>query len=286
MFNAPAHRFLVPFEGKFKIADCATEPDKDAKDWGAKLDKASVELGDWQQRLYSRGSHAVLIILQALDAAGKDGTIRHVFAHINPCGLHVASLKQPSAVEVTHDFLWRTAPYLPARGHVAVFNRSYYEEVLVVRVHPQFLDAQRLPDKPSKEFWTERFRSIVEHEHHLASEGTIVLKFWLNVSKNEQRKRLLERIDDKDKHWKFNAHDLDERALWEDYMRAYEDCLQATSRPWAPWYTIPADDKPFAHWQVAKLINAAFGELDLEFPKTTAEDLAELEKAKARLLAE
>ena len=228
----------------------------------------------------------MLIILQALDAGGKDGTIRHVFANINPCGLHVASFKAPSAVEVTHDFLWRTVPNLPARGHVAVFNRSYYEEVLVVRVHPKFLDAQRLDDKPSKAFWEERFRAIVEHERHLASEGTIVLKFWLNISKNEQRKRLLERIDDPSKHWKFNAGDLDERALWDDYLDAYQDCLEATSKPWAPWYAIPADDKPFARWQVAKLINDTFERLDLEFPKATAADLAGIKKARERLLSE
>ena len=289
MFKARAHRCLVPSNGKFRIGDCPTQPDNDKqddKDWDSKLAKEALELGEWQQKLYSRGSHAMLIILQALDAAGKDGTIRHVFAHINPCGLHVASFKAPSAVEVTHDFLWRTVPHLPARGNVAVFNRSYYEEVLVVRVHPKFLDAQRLADKPSKQFWEERFRAIVEHERHLAEEGTIVLKFWLNISRDEQRKRLLERIDDPSKHWKFNSRDLDERALWDDYMDAYQDCLVATSRPWAPWYAIPADDKSFARWQVAKLINETFERLDLEFPKMTVAGLAEIKKARERLLSE
>ena len=289
MFKARAHRCLVPSKGKFRIADCPTKPDNDKKDdedWDAKLAKAALELGEWQQKLYSRGSHAMLIILQALDAAGKDGTIRHVFAHINPCGLHVASFKAPSAVEVTHDFLWRTVPHLPARGNVAVFNRSYYEEVLVVRVHPKFLDAQRLPDKPSKQFWKERFSAIVEHERHLAEEGTIVLKFWLNISKDEQRKRLLERIDDPSKHWKFNSRDLDERALWDDYIDAYQQCLEATSRPWAPWYAIPGDNKPFARWQVAKLINDTFERLDLEFPKPTAASLVDIKKARQRLLSE
>jgi PPK2 family polyphosphate:nucleotide phosphotransferase len=286
MFKVRSHRFLVPSKGKFRIADCATEPDKDDKDWESKLAKAALELGEWQQKLYSHGNHALLIVLQALDAGGKDGTIRHVFAHINPCGLHVSSFKQPSAVEVTHDFLWRTVPHLPARGHVAVFNRSYYEEVLVVRVHPKFLDAQRLPDKPTKHFWEDRYKAIVEHERHLAEEGTIVLKFWLNISKNEQRKRLLERIDDPSKHWKFNAGDLAERALWDDYQEAYEDCLAATSRPWAPWYAIPADDKHFARWQVAKLINDTFERLDLEFPKPTPAALAEIKDARDRLLSE
>ena len=284
MFKARANRFLVPHKGKFRIGDCETSADKGDKDWESKLEKATVELGEWQQKLYSRGSHAMLIILQALDAAGKDSAIRHVFARINPCGLHVASFKAPSDVEVTHDFLWRTVPHLPARGHVAVFNRSYYEEVLVVRVHPKFLDAQRLPDKPSKHFWKDRFRAIVEHERHLAQEGTIILKFWLNVSKDEQRKRLLERIDDPSKHWKFRAADLDERALWKNYMVAYEDCLEATSRPWAPWYAIPADHKPFAHLQIAKVINETFDRLDLEFPTPTAKQLAEIKEARARLL--
>ena len=286
MFKARPHRYLVPFEGKFDIANCPTVPSKDDKDYESKLAKEALDVGEWQQKLYSRANHAVLIILQALDAGGKDGTIRHVFAHINPCGLHVASFKAPSAVEVTHDFLWRTVPNLPARGHVAVFNRSYYEEVLVVRVHPKFLEGQRLDDTPSKAFWEERFRAIVEHERHLAAEGTIVLKFWLNISKNEQRKRLLERIDDPSKHWKFNVGDLDERALWDGYIDAYQDCLEATSKPWAPWYAIPADDKPFARWQVAKLINDAFERLELEFPKATAAGLAEIKEARERLLSE
>jgi len=289
MFNAPSHRFLVPQDGKFRIADCATEPDDrngQSKNYEEKLEKAAVELGDWQQRLYSRGSHAVLIVLQALDAAGKDGTIRHVFAHINPCGLHVASFKAPTGVEASHDFLWRATPHLPARGHVAVFNRSYYEEVLVVRVHPKFLEAQRLSAKPAGAFWKARLQAIADYEQHLAQEGTVVLKFWLNVSKQEQRKRLLERIDDKSKHWKFRAEDLDERALWDDYIRAYEHCLNATSRPWAPWYAIPADDKPFARWQIAKVINSAFAQLDLTFPKASADTLAEIARAHKRLMAE
>jgi len=289
MFKAPSHRFLVPDDGSFRIADCATRHaahDRKSKDWPEKADKAAVELGDWQQKLYSHGSHAVLVVLQALDAAGKDGTIRRVFAHINPCGLHVASFKAPTAAEVTHDFFWRATPHLPPRGHVAVFNRSYYEEVLVVRVHPKFLEAQRLSSKPSKAFWKTRYRAIVDYERHLAEAGTVVLKFWLNISKEEQRRRLLERIEDKSKHWKFRADDLNEREFWDDYLRAYQHCLDATSRPWAPWYAIPADDKPFAHWQIAKIINSAFEQLDISFPKPSADALAELAQAEARLMAE
>jgi PPK2 family polyphosphate:nucleotide phosphotransferase len=229
---------------------------------------------------------AVLIVMQALDAAGKDGAIRHVFAEVNPNGLRVAPFRQPSALEASHDFIWRTTPHLPARGQLTVFNRSYYEEVLVVRVHPEFLGAQKLPESPPRSFWAARFRAIVEHERHLANEGTMILKFWLNVSKQEQRKRLLERIDEADKRWKFRAGDLDERDRWDDYMKAYEECLNATSRPWAPWYAVPADDKDFLRLQVAKIINSAFGQLDLEFPPTAADTLAALISARTRLASE
>jgi PPK2 family polyphosphate:nucleotide phosphotransferase len=228
----------------------------------------------------------VLIVMQALDAAGKDGAIRTVFARVNPNGLRVAAFKQPSALEASHDFIWRTTPHLPARGELTVFNRSYYEEVLVVRVHPEFLGAQHLPQNPPRSFWSGRFRAIVEHERHLAREGTLVLKFWLNVSKQEQRKRLLERIDETDKQWKFRPGDIDERDRWDDYIEAYEACLNATSRPWAPWYAVPADDKDFLRLQIAKIINSAFGQLDLEPPKVSADTLAALAAARTRLLSE
>jgi PPK2 family polyphosphate:nucleotide phosphotransferase len=244
-------------------------------------------LGESQYRLYADGRYAVLLVFQALDAAGKDSTIRRVFAGVNPCGLHVASFKEPSKQELTHDFLWRTTQQLPERGSVAVFNRSYYEEVLVVRVHPELLAAQKLPKpKPSKAFWTDRLRAIVDHERHLAEQGTVILKFWLNMSKAEQRKQLLERIDEPDKQWKFNPRDLDERALRAKYLRAYEQCLRATSRPWAPWYAIPADDKHYVRWQVAKLVNQALRQLGVDFPRAGKERRIALEKAKARLLAE
>ena len=244
------------------------------------------QLAEYQDKLYAQNTYALLIIFQAMDAAGKDGAIKHVMSGVNPQGTQVYSFKAPSAEELDQTYLWRNFKALPERGRIGIFNRSYYEEVLVVRVHPKFLDAQRLDDKPSKTFWKERFHAIVEHERHLATEGTIVLKFWLNISKNEQRKRLLERIDDPSKHWKFRADDLDERALWDDYVEAYQDCLEATSKPWAPWYTIPADDKHFARWQVAKLINDTFERLKLEFPKATAADLAGIKKARERLLSE
>ena len=209
-----------------------------------------------------------------------------VATHVNPSGLRVASFKQPSELEASHDFLWRTTPHLPSRGELTVFNRSYYEEVLVVRVHPEFLAAQRLPERPSRSFWRARFKAIVEHERHLAREGTLILKFWLNVSSEQQRERLLERIDDPRKHWKFRTGDIDERGHWNDYMNAYEDCLNARSRPWAPWYAVPADDKHFLRLQVAKIINSAFGQLDLEFPAVSADTLADLAAGRRRLLSE
>jgi PPK2 family polyphosphate:nucleotide phosphotransferase len=293
MFRADPHRFLVPFDGKFDGAEARTKPPrKSAKKaehsggWKEKLEEQSAKLGESQQRLYSRGNYSFLIVLQALDAAGKDGIIRHVFGRVNPAGLHVASFRAPTALELSHDFLWRTTPHLPPHGHVSIFNRSYYEEVLVVRVHPEYLAAQQLPVPVSEKLWNERLDAIVAHERHLAKQGTIVLKFWLNVSKEEQRTRLLERIDDPDKRWKFRVGDLAEREHWDAYLEAYEQCLEATSRPWAPWYAIPADDKEFARWQVAKLVNEAFEQLDLDFPAPTDAALAELENARTRLLDE
>ena len=285
MFTAKPHRLLVPESGSFDPRKASTEPDDDnkPKEWKELLETEAKALGDLQYRLFADGRYGVLLIFQALDAAGKDGTIRHVFAGINPCGLHVASFKQPSRTELAHDFLWRTTAALPERGTIAVFNRSYYEEVLVVRVHPEFLAAQRLPERPSPALWAARHRAIVEHERHLALQGTVILKFWLNVSKKEQRKRFLERIDDPARHWKFRVGDIDESERWDDYLDAYHDCLNATSRPWAPWYAIPADNKHYMRWQVANLINAALGELGVDFPRPSAADEAALRQARARL---
>jgi PPK2 family polyphosphate:nucleotide phosphotransferase len=236
MSTLPPHPLLVPFDGSFRIDAAGTEPPSKAgksAHWKEQLELESEQLGAWQQKLYADGRFAVLLILQAMDAAGKDSTIRHVFARVNPTGLRVVSFKQPSRLELAHDFLWRTTRELPQRGEIGVFNRSYYEEVLVVRVHPELLAAQRLPELPSAELWAQRYHSIVEHERHLAGQGTVILKFWLNISKDEQRKRLLERIDEPHKRWKFRAGDLDERARWDDYRAAYGECLSATSRPCA-----------------------------------------------------
>jgi PPK2 family polyphosphate:nucleotide phosphotransferase len=286
MFAAKPHRLLVPFDGSFDARKAPTAPPQRKEDWKERLEAESRELAKAQYRLFADGRRSVLIVLQALDAAGKDGTIRHVFRGVNPSGLHVTAFKQPSQRELAHDFLWRTTPALPERGAIAVFNRSYYEEVLVVRVHPELLAAQRLATAPAAGFWDDRLRAIADHERHLAEEGTVIVKFWLNVSKAEQRERLLERIDEPDKNWKFNARDVDERERWDDYIDAYEHALNATSRPWAPWYVVPADDKHYMRWQVAKLVNEAFDELDLEEPRAKQEQQPELEKAKKRLLAQ
>ncbi len=289
MLMAAPHRWLVPQEGRFGVAEAATKPPNNGektKDWKDNLESEAKKLGDWQHKLYAHGRHAVLLIFQAMDAAGKDGTIRHVFAHVNPCGMTAVSFKQPSRLELAHDFLWRTTTRLPARGEITVFNRSYYEEVLVVRVHPELLAAQKVPEPSSDTLWAERLSSIVEHERFLAHQGTVILKFWLNVSREEQRKRFLERIDQPDKRWKFRSGDLLERDRWDAYTAAYEACLGATSRPWAPWYAIPADDKHYMRWQVAKLINDAFEQLGVGFPEPTATDVADLELARTRLLAE
>lgn len=288
MLNARRHPLLVPYDGSFDVRKAATAPeqDKDKDRWKDLLADEVKALGDAQYRLHADGRYAVLLVFQALDAAGKDGTIRHVFAGVNPVGLRVASFKQPSARELAHDFLWRTTRELPARGSVTIFNRSYYEEVLVVRVHPELLEAERLPDQASATLWADRLRAIADHERYLAEQGTIILKFWLNVSKAEQRKRLLDRIDEPDKNWKFDAGDLDERERWDDYLTAYEHALRATSKPWAPWFAIPADDKHYLRWQVAKLINDAFVGLGVDFPRPHAEAKRALKAAKERLAAE
>lgn len=288
MFEAKAHALLVPYDGSFDVRKARTGPerDRDKDGWKELLAGEVKALGEAQYRLHADGRYAVLIVLQALDAAGKDGTIRHVFAGVNPVGLRVASFRRPSERELAHDFLWRTARDLPARGTVTIFNRSYYEEVLVVRVQPELLEAQRLPHGPSATLWTDRLRAIADHERYLAEQGTIILKFWLNVSKDEQRKRLLERIDEPRKNWKFDLGDLDERDRFDDYLAAYEDALRATSKPWAPWYAVPADDKHYLRWQVAKLVNDALDELRVEFPRPDEKTRAALEAAKAQLLAE
>ncbi len=237
-----------------------------------------AELDHQQQRLYASDSHAVLLIFQAMDAAGKDGVIRHVMSGINPQGCQVSSFKHPSAEELQHDFLWRCTRVLPERGRIGIFNRSYYEEVLIVRVHPEILQAEGVPGATQnlKKRWHYRYRSINHLEQHLHGSGTRIVKFFLHLSKQEQRKRFLARIDEPGKNWKFSTADIHERAFWGDYMDAYEDCLSATSTDHAPWYVVPADDKLNARLIVSQIIVDTLGDLKLRYPKTDAERKKEL----------
>jgi PPK2 family polyphosphate:nucleotide phosphotransferase len=222
-----------------------------------------------QGLLYADGRYSLLIILQAMDAAGKDGVIKHVMSGVNPQGCQVFSFKAPSAEELRHDFLWRTTRSLPERGRIGLFNRSYYEEVLVVRVHPSILEAESLPEEVLKDraIWKKRYRSITDMERHLSANGTRILKFYLHLSKEEQRKRLLARLQDPDKNWKFSQSDMKERALWKEYTDAYEACLESTSTEEAPWFVIPADDKPNARLIVSKIILKTLEGLPIEAPK-------------------
>jgi PPK2 family polyphosphate:nucleotide phosphotransferase len=236
------------------------------------------ELSDLQRLLYASNSYSVLLIFQAMDAAGKDGAISHVLSGINPQGCEVHSFKHPSAEELQHDFLWRTTCRLPSRGRIGVFNRSYYEEVLVVRVHPEILRGERIPDElTSKEnVWKRRYRSIVDFENHLHRNGTRVIKFFLHLSKEEQRKRFLARIDEPEKNWKFSLGDLAERKFWDEYMRAYEDCLNATSTKTAPWHVVPADDKYNARLIVSRVVIDALQDLKMSYPNVSGEQRSEL----------
>ncbi len=282
--------FRVAFDGSFSIASAPTVPPKSAPDDKAckgRLKDTIDALDDHQRVLYAQDRHAILCIFQALDAAGKDSTIRAVMSGLNPAGFQVYSFKQPSREELDHDFLWRTTTRLPERGRIGVFNRSYYEEVLVVRVHPEYLDAQRLPEprRPEK-IWPQRFESIRNHEQHLALSGTVILKFWLNVSKDEQRRRFLDRIDKQKKQWKFSDSDVEEREYWDDYMAAYEECLNETSRPWAPWFAIPADSKPFMRASVADILERTFASMGLRYPELTPEQEKGLASARKRLSKE
>jgi len=303
-FDTP-HEFALS-EGervRFNLRDIAVEPgrkvsmrDFDPGFTGGTRDKsgalqriaANVErLSQLQEMLYAQDVYAVLLVFQAMDAAGKDGAIRHVLSGINPQGCHVTSFKAPSAEELDHDYLWRANKALPARGMIGVFNRSHYEEVLVVRVHPKLLEAQRLPPWAMGEcIWERRFEEINGFEKHLVRNGTIVLKFFLNSSKEEQRKRFLARIDEPEKTWKFAASDVAERALWDRYMAAYEDMLSNTSTEWAPWFVIPANSKWFARLAISQVITAAIEGLDLKLPAVSPERRAELDEIREQLIKE
>jgi PPK2 family polyphosphate:nucleotide phosphotransferase len=254
------------------------------EDATVKLKEDIDRLAKYQDILYAQDTYALLVIFQAMDAAGKDSTIKHVMSGINPQGCQVFSFKAPSTEELDHDYLWRSSKALPERGRIGIFNRSYYEEVLVVRVHPEILQKQQLPSETTgKNIWRDRFEQINNFEKYLVSNGVIILKFFLNVSKEEQKKRFLERINRPEKNWKFSANDVKERAFWDDYMKAYEDVFNNTSTQYAPWYVIPADRKWFSRLIVSNIIVNKLKELNLQYPTLGEEHQQELLKAKEML---
>jgi len=262
------------------------EPVYKSKEQYAKLLEEHVrQLSSMQQLHYASNSHAVLLIFQAMDAAGKDGAIRHVMSGVNPQGCQVFSFKHPSATELEHDFLWRTTRDLPERGHIGIFNRSYYEEVLIVRVHRDILRGEGLLNTPrhDKKLWHDRYRSITDLERHLYVNGTRIIKFFLHLSKGEQRKRFLARIDEPDKNWKFSLADIKERGYWKRYMRAYEECLSATSTRDVPWYVVPADDKENARLIVSRIVLDTFKGLGMTYPRSDAKRRRELQSMRRRL---
>lgn len=253
----------------------------------ADLAEDVAALAEWQDRLYAQDRWAVLLIFQAMDAAGKDSAIKHVMSGVNPQGCQVFSFKAPSSEELDHDYLWRCQRCLPERGRIGIFNRSYYEEVLVARVHPEILQRQKLPGElVGKKLWKERFEDMRDFERYLSRNGVLVRKFFLNVSPEEQKKRFLERLEDPEKHWKFAAGDVDERQHWDDYMEAYEDMIRHTATPEAPWYVVPADAKWFTRRVVAAAVIDAMAGLGLEYPSVPKSRLDELANARQRLLAE
>jgi PPK2 family polyphosphate:nucleotide phosphotransferase len=288
-------KYLDPFRitkgGNFKLNDfnpgdtCGLGVDKDeATDL---LQSSIVWLAEEQDMLYAQKRWSLLLVLQAMDAAGKDGTIKHVMSGVNPQGCQVFSFKQPSSEELAHDFFWRYARRLPERGRIGIFNRSYYEEVLVVRVHEHILKQQQLPSQlVSKHIWQERLFDIAQFEDYLARQGTIILKFFLHISRKEQKKRFMARLDRPDKHWKFSASDVHERRFWAEYMHAYEEAIRTTASKRAPWYVVPADNKWFTRLVVAAAIVHAIEKLDLAYPTVDAEKKKELQIARAALSRE
>jgi PPK2 family polyphosphate:nucleotide phosphotransferase len=287
LFEPVASPYLVAFDGTCKLRKYPTEPDgnpgKQAN--SEALDHAIGRLARLQERLYAHDRYSVLLIFQAMDAAGKDGTIRAVMTGVNPQGCQVYAFKQPNAEELDHDFLWRAHRALPERGRIGIWNRSHYEEVLIVRVNPEILDSEKLPRRPDDlgELWQERFESIGTAEQHWARNGCVVLKFFLHVSQAEQHKRFLERVTDPEHFWKFEPADLVESKKWDQYMEAYEDALAATSKPWAPWYVIPADSKSYMRRAVAEIIVDTLKQLQLAPPPVSAQKRAQLVEAREEL---
>jgi PPK2 family polyphosphate:nucleotide phosphotransferase len=286
--NINSKDFRVPPGKKVDLHQWPTEVEpffKSKEEYKTLLATHVERLSALQQLHYAFGRYAVLLIFQGIDSAGKDGAIRHVMSGVNPQGCEVFSFKQPSAEELKHDFLWRTTCRLPERGRIGIFNRSYYEEVLIARVHPEILITQNLPrhSRNDKNIWDERYRSIIDFEEHLHRNGTLIIKFFLNLSKKEQKKRFIERIDEPDKNWKFSQSDIHERTFWKRYMRAFADCLAATSTHHSPWYAVPADDKENARLIVSQIVMDAIDDLKMTYPKTTAKRLRELESIRKKL---
>lgn len=290
MLRAIESPYLVPFDGSFDIAEAPTTPPQDVqseKKIGRRRKKLTRRLRGLQRRLYAQDRYSVLLVFQAMDAAGKDGTIRAVMGGVDPAGCQVYSFKKPSSQELDHDFLWRTTRCLPERGRIGIFNRSYYEEVVVVRVHPEYLDYQQLPYAVDPDtIWEERYESIRDHELHLARSGTVIVKFFLNVSKEEQRRRLLARLEEDHKRWKFSEGDVEEREHWGMYQEAFRDALAATSKDWAPWYAIPADSKPYMRQQVAEIVVATLEQLNLDYPQSAQLDADRMAEMRRRLAPE
>ena len=281
--------FRVHEGSKVKLKKCPTAVEpvyRSSKQYHKLLAQHVAQLSAMQQLQYASNSHALLLIFQAMDAAGKDGAIKHVMSGVNPQGCQVFSFKHPSATELEHDFLWRSTRCLPERGRIGIFNRSYYEEVLIVRVHPEILRSEGLPGDllEQKTVWKQRYRSIVDMEDHLSRNGTRIIKFFLHLSKDEQRRRFLARIDEPEKNWKFSVADIAERKFWDDYMRAYEDCLSATSTRHAPWYIVPADDKENARLIVSRIILDTFEALKMSYPKSDAKRRQELQSIRKQLV--
>ncbi len=285
-----ASRYRITKGKKFRLKD--VDPAETGKlkspEKATELLQHSVQLmSEFQEKLYAQDRWALLLVFQAMDAAGKDGTIKHVMSGVNPQGCEVTSFKQPSTLELDHDFLWRTTKALPERGRIGIFNRSYYEEMLVVRVHPEFLGGEKLPPElVTKDIWKERFADVRGYESYLGRNGTVVRKFFLHVSKAEQKKRFLERLNEPKKNWKFSATDVKERQHWDEYMEAYEDMIRHTATKDAPWYVVPADNKWFMRLVVASAIIETLQSLDLHFPKVGREKLKELAAAKNALMNE
>ena len=275
--------YLVPFDGSFEVSDASRKPPEEHRGEKKKhkkaLKKIIKQMRGLQRRMYAEDRWSLLLVFQAMDAAGKDGTIRAVMSGVNPAGCQVYSFKAPSDEELDHDFLWRINRALPERGRIGIFNRSHYEEVLVVRVHPEYLAGQKLPGEFSlQDLWADRFESIRAFERHLARSGTVIVKFWLNVSREEQKNRFLKRIDEPESNWKFNEADIDARQRWDDYMGAYQSALNETSRPWAPWYAIPADEKPYMRRAVAEIVVQTLERMNPQYPEVS-------EEARARMMA-